>query len=422
MTTKEIERAGWWEERISWSGFYKKYLKKAFPVHPTYFLGEIALFCFIILVITGIVLSFTYEPSVREVLVEGETYPAAYYSVLQADLQPFGLIVRQVHHWSANLMIAAILLHLFRIFISGAFKKPREINWLLGCGLLFISVFSAFSGYLLPYDEFAVTATGIGYGMFVSIPWIGPEVANFFFAGEFPALGMIPRFYGYHVMLVPLLLLAMIGIHLLIMVKQKHTEPIVNQGRSTPGTLLGIPLWPQQALLMIQLFLLMLGGLFLLSSIFPVHPIEVYGPPTIETPPVKPDWYLLWVYGLLKLIPGWMNYELLGAHINAEVIGGLILPAIIVLLIILVPFLDRKKKTGHYSEPIDISPVRAAIGMGAVALFFVLSAAGYEDVMNLPLDFFRITSVLVPVLAGLITYAGIKFIKRSPGKVAIEDA
>jgi len=152
---------------------------------------------------------------------------------------------------------------------TGAFRKPREINWFVGCLLLFLTIFAAFSGYLLPYDAFSVTATGIGYGMVVSIPWIGPTLANFVFAGKFPVLGTIPRFYGYHVMLIPLLLLGLMALHLIVMIKQKHIEPGYNRGKVAPGQLLGIPLWPQQATLMLELFLLMTAGLFLLASAFP---------------------------------------------------------------------------------------------------------------------------------------------------------
>jgi len=407
------QKRSWWEERLGLAGFHKKFLHKAFPVHPTFFLGEIALFSFILLVITGIYLAFSYEPSARLISAEGQEVPAAYYSVTQIDKQPFGLIVRQVHHWSAHLMIAAVILHLLRVFFTGAFRKPREINWVVGCILLFLAIFAAFSGYLLPYDEFAVTATGIGYGIVASIPWIGQSLADFLFAGKFPALGTIPRFYGYHVMLVPLLLVGLIGLHLVILLKQKHTEPFYNRGRVAPGKLLGIPLWPQQATLMIVLFLVLTGGVLLLASTFPVHPVEVYGPPGPQTPPVKPDWYLLWVYGLLKLIPGWMEAHLWGGTINPEVIGGVILPGFIVLVIVLVPFFRQQEKAQHYLEPLTHKPVRTAVGMGALALFVVLSVTGYEDVLGVPIGVFRLVSVLAPLLVGLASYGILHLLQGS---------
>ncbi len=410
--THQEPKKGWLEERLGLEAFRKKFLKKAFPVHPTFFLGEIALFSFIILVITGIYLAFSYEPSARVVTVGGLSAPAAYHSVLQIDQQPFGLIVRQVHHWSAHFMIAAVVLHLLRVFFTGAYRRPREINWLLGSLLLIFTVFAAFSGYLLPYDEFAVTATGIGYGIVASIPWVGQALADFFFGGKFPALGTVPRFYGYHVILLPLLLLALIALHLAVMLKQKHTEPHWNRGKAAPGQLLGIPLWPQQATLMAVLFLFMAGGVLLISSMFPVHPVEVYGPPGPQTPVVKPDWYFLWVYGLLKLIPGWMEFRLWGGTINAEVIGGVLLPGLIVVLIFIFPFFDRAREPQNYLETPTERPMRTAIGVAALALLLVLSVAGYEDDLKLPLNTFRWASLIVPVASGAITHAVLAQVKR----------
>jgi len=409
---QQPKRVGWLEDRLGLEGFRKKYLRKAFPVHPTFFLGEIALFSFIVLIITGIYLAFAYEPSAREITVEGLSAPAAYHSVVQIDKQAFGLIVRQVHHWSAHLMIASALLHLLRIFFMGAYRRPREINWLVGCLLLIFSVFAAFSGYLLPYDEFAVTATGIGYGIVTSIPWVGQTLADFFFGGKFPALGTIPRFYGYHIMLLPLILLGLIAVHMVIMLKQKHTEPFWNRGKAEPGKLLGIPLWPQQATLMIVLFLLMVSGVLFLASTFPVHPVEVYGPPGPQTPPVKPDWYFLWVYGLLKLIPGWMEFHFLGGTINPEVIGGVLLPGLMVLLLFLFPLFERHREPQHYLERPSDRPGRTAVGVAALALLFVLSAAGYEDVLQIPLRYFRWAALIVPLGAGVAAYAIALGLKR----------
>lgn len=397
-------QGGWWEQRLGVSGFREKFLQKAFPVHPTFFLGEIALFSFVILVITGIYLAFSYEPSAREVTVAGQTAPAAYHSVVQIDQQPFGVIVRRVHHWSAHIMIVAALLHLLRIFFTGTFRKPREINWVIGCALLLLSVVAAFSGYLLPYDEFAVTATGIGYGIARSVPWIGPALADFVFAGKFPALETIPRFYGYHIMLIPLALLALIGLHMVVMLKQKHSEPAFNRGMLEPGQLLGIPLWPQQAVLMAQLFLLLTGGVLLLASAFPVHPVELYGPPGPATPVLKPDWYFLWVYGALKLVPGWIEFHLWGGLINAEAIGGVITPGIAILMMFLWPFIERSASAVHYMQRLQEAAARAAVGVGVLVMLIVLSFAGYEDELGLPLDVFRWANIVLPLLGGGLTY------------------
>jgi cytochrome b-561 len=398
------EHQGWWEQRLGLRAFRKKFLNKAFPAHPTFFLGEIALFSFIILVITGIYLAFSYEPSAQEVVINGLSAPTAYHSVLQIDHQPFGSVVRQVHHWSAHILIASAILHLLRVFFSGTFRKPREINWVIGSFLLLISVVAAFSGYLLPYDEFAVTATGIGYGIARSIPWIGPEIANFVFAGDFPALETVPRFYGYHTIMFPLLIAGLLGLHLLVMFRQKHSEPSYNQGKVAEGKLMGIPLWPHQSLLMAQLFLLLIGGVLLLSSVFPVHPVELYGPPSPETPSVKPDWYFLWVYGALKLVPGWIEIHLFGGVINAEAIGGIIFPGIVIMIMILWPFLERSRVTINYMQTLREAASRTSIGVGVLVMLLVFSLAGYEDTLNIPLDVFRWGALIAPLLSGAGTY------------------
>lgn len=405
-------KRGWLEERLDLQGFREKFLKKAFPVHVSFFLGEVALFSFIILVISGIYLAFSYEPSSQEIDEGGQSLPAAYASVRHIDEQPFGLIVRQVHHWSAHIMIVAVILHMLRVFFTGAFKKPREINWVVGMFLLLLSVFAAFSGYLLPYDEFAVTATGIGYGIARTIPWIGPALANFVFAGEFPAPGTIPRFYGYHVMLIPLLLTGLIGLHMVILIKQKHTEAAYMRGRAPEGHLLGIPLWPQQGALMAELFLLLLGGVFLLASLFPVHPVEVYGPPGPQTPAVKPDWYFLWIYGALKLVPGWMEVELWGATIGSEAIGGVLFAGLVILALMAWPFLERSRTAQHHLDRPRQAPKRVAFGVAGIAFMIVLSAAGYEDVLKVPLDVFRIAAVAVPAAVGALVYGTLTLINR----------
>lgn len=406
------EQRGWWEERLALSGLKKKMLHKAFPVHSSFFLGEIALWSFVILVITGIFLALLYEPSTTMVKAEGGEVPAAYASVERINQVPFGLIIRRVHHWAAHIMIASVILHLLRVFFGGVYKKPREINWIVGVLLLIFTILATFAGYLLPFDEFSVTASGIGYEIARSVPWIGPWVADLVFAGRFPAPGTIPRFYSFHVMLVPWVLAILIGAHMLVLLKQKHSEPPAARGRAREGQLIGIPLWPQQAVMMAELFFLLVGGLLLISAIFPVHPVGYYGPPRPGTPPVKPEWYFLWVYGALKLIPGWMEFNLLGAKINPEALGGVIFPGLVILLLFLLPFIDRAREPKHYMDtPLTALP-RTAVGTGLIAFFLVLTAAGYQEELGLPLVLLRVALLLVPFAVGLIVYGSLVLARR----------
>ncbi len=408
--------AGWWNERLHLDRLHQKYLRKAFPVHSTFFLGEIALFAFVVLVLTGIYLAFLYEPSIAEVEIEGTRLPAAYGSVLMLDRIPAAHLMRQIHHWSAHIMVVALVLHLARIFFTGAYKKPRELNWIVGLGLLGLSIFAAFVGYLLPYDQFSVTATGIGYNIAKSVPWIGEYLADLVFAGKFPGSSLIPRFYGYHIMLLPLALFAGIGIHLLLLVKQKHTEPPAARRYSTGGRLIGMPLWPQQTVMMVVLLLVLGGALTLLGTLFPVHPVELYGPPAPETPAVKPDWFLLWVYGALRLIPGWMEVHVLGGTIGSEAIGGIILPGLVGLLLLLVPWLDRTNRAKlDYLEPPTWRPARLGWGVALTAVIGVFTIAAYDQELGLSKALLRIAVFVVPLVLGGLSYYGALRLARRRG-------
>ncbi len=415
--------AAWWNERLHLDRLYQKYFRKAFPVHSTFFLGEIALFAFLVLVLTGIYLAFLYEPSIAEVEIEGTKLPAAYGSVVLLDRIPAAHLIRQIHHWSAHVMVVALVLHLARIFFTGAYKKPRELNWIVGLGLLGLSIFAAFVGYLLPYDQFSVTATGIGYNIAKSVPWIGEYLADLVFAGKFPGSSLIPRFYGYHIMLLPLLLFAGIGIHLLLLVKQKHTEPPAARRYSTGGRLIGMPLWPQQTVMMVVLLLVLGGALTLLGTLFPVHPVEFYGPPAPETPTVKPDWFLLWVYGALRLIPGWMEVHVLGGTIGSEAIGGIILPGLVGLVLLLVPWLDRTNRAKlDYLEPPTWRPARLAWGVALAALIGVFTLAAYDQELGLRKAWLQAGVLFVPLGLGGLSYYATRRLARRRGVSSTADA
>ncbi len=400
----------WLNERLDLDRFKEKYLKKVFPVHPTYFFGEVALFSFIILVLTGLYLLFSYIPSSAPIEVGGKKIPTAYHSILLINSQPLGLIMRYVHHWAAHLMIAALILHMARVFFSGSFKKPREINWIIGVVLFTLAILAGFTGYSLPFDALSVVATGIGYEIANSIPYIGNAIANFVFAGQFPSPGSIPRLYMYHIFLVPMLLFATIGIHMLIMVKQKHTQPYKNKEITKGKYILGIPMYPHQMSLMAFVFLFTLSVLFFLASFLPVHNVEFFGPPTLTTPMVKPDWYLLWIYGIIKLIPGTWNIPLPGgAVINPEVIGGLIAPSIIMLIITIAPFLSKSKEPVHYWEPVAYRPIATSVGIAFIVMFIALSVTGYQAELNIPIWVCRLYVVVLPAIAFLLS---LSFIKR----------
>jgi cytochrome b-561 len=397
-------RAGWLEDRLQLSALHEKYGRKAFPVHSTFFLGEIAAISLLILVITGIYLGLIYTPSITEITVAGQKLPEAFASVQLIESIPAANLIRNVHHWAAHLMIATILLHAFRVFFTGTYRKPRELTWVLGVVLLGLALAAGFVGYALPWDAFAVTATGIGFGLARSIPVIGPLLADLFFGGAFPTLGSLPRLYTIHVVIIPLSILGVLGLHLLLVLKQKHSMPGYARKVAEPDKVLGIPLWPYHALLAGELLFLMLGGLSLLAAFVAVHPLAAYGPPTAETPTVKPDWYLLWIFGFLKLIPAGVGFKIGPATIGPEFLGGVLFPALVFGAMTFAPWLDstNRRVSGRfeYLQPPTQAPVRLWIGVGSLSFIGMLLFASYYDQLGLTLGQTWLLVLVVPALVG----------------------
>ena len=398
---------GWLDERLGTHAFYEKYGRKAFPVHSSFFLGEMAAFSFVILVLTGIYLGLIYTPSNVEIDVAGESLPQAYASAQLIESIPVANLFRNVHHWAAHVMVLSILLHMVRVFFTGTYRKPRELNWALGVVLLGLTLMAGFVGYALPYDSYSVTATGIGYSIARSIPWFGNVAAELFFGGTFPTLGSLPRLYTIHVFVVPALIAGAIGAHLLGVVKQKHTQPGYAKPLAEPGRVLGVPLWPYQAILAAQLLLLMFGGLFLLSAALPVHPLDAYGPPGQGAAAVKPDWYLLWIYGFLKMIPGDAVISTPFVTIGPEFMGGILFPGIIFGIITLAPWLDRTNHHGRryeYLDPPTQAPARLAAGVAVLAYIGTLFLAAFYDEIGIPLLVMWAITLITPLVAALAAY------------------
>lgn len=414
-TTRTVpaKKRGWLDERLGTDALFDKYGRKAFPVHTTFFLGEMALFSFVILVLTGIYLGLIYTPSNLDVPASPgskEQVPQAYASVRLIESTPVANIFREVHHWAAHLMVAAVLLHMLRIFFYGTYRKPREINWVIGVVLLGLTLMAGFVGYALPYDAFSVTATGVGYSIARSIPYVGNVAADLFFGGTYPTLTSLSRLYTIHVFIVPALLATIIGIHLLIIVKQKHTQPGYARKLAEPGKVLGVPLWPYQALLAGQLLLLMFGGLFLLSALVPVHPLAAYGPPGPSTPEVKPDWYLLWIFGFLKIIPNTATFSIgaINLNIGPEFLGGILFPALLFGLMTFAPWLDRTNRhvvrRFEYLEPPRQSPLRTALGVGILSFIGMMFLAAYYDSLGMTLGQIWFLAIVVPIAVGGTVY------------------
>ncbi|WP_293909436.1 cytochrome bc complex cytochrome b subunit [Deinococcus sp.] len=371
----------WLDERLHISRLNDKFLRKAFPVHHSFFLGEITLFSLIVLILTGVLLALSYEPS--GVLVKnpmdpmGSLVPAAYASIMNINAMPFGDMLRRIHHWMANLMMGAGLMHMMRIYFTGAYKKPREINWWIGLLLIVFTALTAVTGYSLPFDNFASTTLKVVVGIASSIPWVGEWIGQAAFAGKFPSSGLIPRVYGYHIMLLPGILLALTGAHMLLMIKQKHTQPRYAKELAYKK-IVGVPLITQQTPIMLMLALLFTGLVILFAAFIPVHPSEVFGPPGNSSPIVKPDFYLLWVFGILAILPGSLEFNFLGGVFNAEFFGAIVTPGVVIGLLFAVPLIDRSSENQYYAENPTDYPVRLAIGIAFFMMIAVFSVAGYR--------------------------------------------
>jgi len=216
--------ANYVDERTGAAKWMKKNLTKVFPDHWSFLLGEIALYSFVILLLSGTFLTFWFDPSQREVIYDGSYEPlqglemsAAYASTLDISFEiRGGLLMRQIHHWAALIFMAAIVVHLMRVYFTGAFRKPREFNWIIGVGLLTLGIVEGFLGYSLPDDLLSGTGIRIAEAIIQALPLVGSYLAFFAFGGAFPGEAFIPRIYTVHVLLLPGAFLALITVHLML--------------------------------------------------------------------------------------------------------------------------------------------------------------------------------------------------------------
>ncbi|WEL17536.1 Cytochrome b subunit of the bc complex [Halorhabdus sp. SVX81] len=435
MMSRSQRVYAWFDDRLDLDEA-EKFLGKAFPAEDSFLLGEVALFSFMMLVLTGIFLGFFYEPSTTEMTYEGsvaqfqgEDLPAAFGSVLQLTYDvPFGMFIRRFHHWAAHLFVASIGLHMLRVFFHGAYRNPREINWVVGTTLAILAMGAAYTGYALPFDEFASTATGIGYNIAGSIPILGDPIASIVFGGDFPSSATIPRLYFLHVFVIPILIAGGLAVHMGLLVRQKHTEaqrdadvePVaassgqVNDDRDTvdsedDSVVVGLPAFPNQAAVSAVVFFVTLATLSALAGFLPVHNIAEYGPNNPAGTPalIMPDWFFMWLYGFLKVLPSSLGFHLGPIEISAEFLGGVALPSLVFLAVFAWPFIDRRRDSVHFTADPFERPVQTGVGVAGVVFIMIASIAGMNNllaealgvstgVVNLPL---LLAMVIGPVVA-----------------------
>lgn len=381
------------DERVAHRHVGEAASRKIFPSHWSFLLGEVALISFLVLVGTGIFLTMFYVPSAEQTVYEGSSavhqgreLPEAYESVVRLthDVNA-GLLVRRVHRAASHLFIFATLAHFARIVLTGAFQRPREPNYHIGLALLLLAVATGWVGHNLPLDTLAVTSYRIFYAMALSVPWVGDPVALWIFGGEFPTTQMISRFFSVHVLWLPLTITGVITLHMLLVLRQQHTQA-PEEGVDGQTTVVGEPLWPWQAVTTMVLFLLVVGILAASAVLVPWSDVDYVGPYRLGSVVNQshPDWFLIWVEGLLRLVPAF-ELDLLGATWTQVFVVGTAVPLLVVALLFAYPWIERRTvgPTGNVhvlDHPLDV-PFRAGMVAFSVTFFLVATVAGAHDVV-----------------------------------------
>ena len=414
--------ANWADERLGLGTVMKKQVRKVFPDHWSFMLGEIALWSFVVLLITGTFLTLWFQPSMAEVQYDGSYdqlrgihMSQAYASTLDISFDVRGgLLLRQMHHWSAMLFIAAMLVHLMRTFLTGAFRKPRELNWVIGGTLLLLGILEGFAGYSLPDDLLSGTGLRIADGIVKATPVLGSYMSFFMFGGEFPGEIIIPRLYIAHVLLIPGLILALITAHMLLLVYHKHTQ-WPGPGR-TEKNVVGFPMLPVYAAKAGGFFFIVFGVTALMGGLLAINPVWKYGPydPSKVTAGSQPDWYMGIAEGLLRIMPGWETHVFGTTWSWNVMLPAQIAPILLLTVVLLWPFLEAwvtgDKREHHLLQRPRNAPTRTAFLAAAITLYGLLWAAGGNDILALVFDlnlnhityFMRVAIFVVPVLVFIL--------------------
>jgi ubiquinol-cytochrome c reductase cytochrome b subunit len=416
--------AGWADDRLGIAKPAKTFMRKVFPDHWSFMLGEIAMYSLVILLLTGTFLTFWFVPSAGHVVYNGSYVPLkgvsmseAYKSTLDISFDVRGgLIIRQIHHWSALVFVAAITVHMFRVFFTGAFRKPRELNWVIGVNLLLLSMLEGFAGYSIPDDLLSGTGLRIAEGFMQSIPVIGSYLAFFLFGGPFPGEAIIPRLYTIHVLLLPAIIVGLFTAHILLVTLQKHTQ-YPGPGR-TNDNVVGYPFMPVYLAKAGGFFFIVFGVTALLAAIATINPIWMYGPydPSPVTAGSQPDWYMGFTEGALRLMPGWPEFHAFGYTLSLNVfIPGVILLGALFTIAGAYPFIEawvtKDKREHHILDRPRNAPTRTGLGAMAITFYLVLFLAGGNDLIathfhlsiNDITNTFQVLLIVAPPIAYSVT-------------------
>lgn len=420
---KGASAATYVDERVHSNSWFSRNLNKVFPDHWSFMLGEIALYSFVVVLLSGVYLTLFYKPSVVEVIYDGPYIPLkgvtiseAYDSALAISFEVRGgLLMRQIHHWSALFFVVAIAVHMFRVFFTGAFRKPRELNWVVGMTLALMALAAGFTGYSLPDDLLSGTGLRIIEGIILAIPVIGTWASFLVFGGEFPGVDIISRLYGIHILLVPGIIVGLITVHLMMVWTQKHTQ-FPGPGR-TDKNVVGYPLMPVYMAKAGGFFFLIFGLITIIAGIVQINPIWIFGPYTPDqvSAGTQPDWYIGWLDGALRLMPN-IEWIIFDYTISLNVlIPTVVLPGLIVTAAIIYPWLEAwatgDKREHHVLDRPRNAPTRTALGVMAIVFYVILWVGGGNDIIAVGFDlsinfmiwFLRFALIILPALAFIIT-------------------
>jgi ubiquinol-cytochrome c reductase cytochrome b subunit len=385
--------ANYIDERTSISTAVKELGRKIFPDHWSFLLGEVALYSFVIILLSGTFLTFFFSASMAPVIYDGSYVPlkgvemsAAMSSSLDISFDiRGGLLMRQVHHWAALLFVASIGLHMLRIYFTGAFRKPRELNWVIGFVLFILAMAEGFTGYSLPDDLLSGNGLRIIDGMVKGMPLVGTWISYLLFGGEFPGEAIVGRLYSLHILLLPAIIVALIAMHLLFVVVHKHTQ-YPGAGR-TNQNVVGYPVLPVYAAKAGGFFFIVFGVVMLIASLFTINPIWNYGPydPSPVSAGTQPDWYIGFADGALRLIPPGLEFVWLDRTWSFNILIPLVGLGLFILVVLIYPFIEAwvtgDKREHHVLDRPRNAPTRTAIGAAGVTFYAALWATASSDII-----------------------------------------
>ncbi|MEU6733158.1 cytochrome bc1 complex cytochrome b subunit [Streptomyces physcomitrii] len=414
--------ADWTDGRLGIYSLARANMRKIFPDHWSFMLGEIVLYSFVIIILTGVYLTLFFHPSMNEVEYTGSYVPMqgqlmseAFNSTMHISFDVRGgLLIRQIHHWAALVFLAGMFVHMMRVFFTGAFRKPREVNWLFGWLLFILGMFTGFTGYSLPDDLLSGTGVRFMEGAILAVPVVGTYLSFFLFGGEFPGGDFVARFYSVHILLLPGIMLGLLAAHLFLVFYHKHTQ-WAGPGR-TNKNVVGMPFLPVYTAKAGGFFFLVFGVISVVAAIATINPIWAIGPyrPDQVSTGAQPDWYMGFSEGLIRVMPGW-EVNFWGHTLVLGVLIPLLIFPLVLVSIGVYPFIEAwitgDKREHHILDRPRNAPTRTGLGVAWITLYMVLLVGGGNDLfathLHLSINaitwFVRVGFFAAPVIAFLVT-------------------